>query len=112
MGIEQSIEVILGELSEVKEILQELRSPQKNPEPADRCQLKDACEITGLSKAAIYKLTHEKKIEFMKFGSRLVFSRRKLAAWVDKNTLPPSYPEDELNANLVKSAKKHLRNGK
>ena len=59
MGIEQSIEVILGELSEVKEILQELRSPQKNPEPADRCQLKDACEITGLSKAAIYKLTHE-----------------------------------------------------
>ena len=112
MGIEQSIEVILGKLSVVEEILQDLRNPQKPQELPDRCQLKDACEITGLSKAAIYKLTHEKKLPHAKFGSRLIFSRRQLTIWVDEHTLLPSSPSDELKANLVKSAKKHLRNGK
>ena len=82
-----------------------------SPEP-DRCTLTTACEITGLGKASIYKLTHEKKIPHMKYASRLVFSRRELAAWVDEHTLPPPSPDDEINANLVKSANKHLRNGK
>jgi excisionase family DNA binding protein len=86
-----------------------LKPPQTE---SDRCQLKDACEITGLGKPAIYKLTSEKKIPYMKFGSRLVFSRQKLAAWVEEHTLPSSSPADELNDNLVKSAEKQLRHAK
>jgi len=57
-------------------------------------------------------MTHENKIVHAKFGSRLVFSRRQLAAWVESRTLPPSSPEDELKTNLIKSADKKLRNEK
>jgi excisionase family DNA binding protein len=84
--------------------------PPSQLEPSDRCALEDACIITGLSKASIYKMTHEKKIPYAKFGSHLVFSRRQLAAWVESHTLPPSSPEDELKDNLIKSAEKKLRN--
>lgn len=81
------------------------------PETSDRCQLNDACEITGLSKAAIYKLTHERGIPHAKFGSRLVFSRRQLAAWIDSRTISPESASDEMNIALAAAAKKHLRNG-
>lgn len=112
MGIETSLEIILAKVTSIENYLQDSKEPQKNSEPSDRCQLKDACEITGLSKASLYKLTHGKKIPHLKFGSRLVFSRRSLAAWVESLTLSPSNPEDEIKANLIKSAEKHLRNAK
>ncbi|MEI6048847.1 MAG: helix-turn-helix domain-containing protein [Bacteroidota bacterium] len=102
-------ETIDARLANIENLLSAISQPQRPPELPDRCQLRDACEITGLSKAAIYKMTHEKTLPFMKFGSRLVFSRRQLTTWLDEHTLSPSSPEDELKANLVRSAKKHLR---
>jgi excisionase family DNA binding protein len=105
-------EIIDKRLSNIENILLDLKHPERPPEPTDRCQLKDACEITGLSKAAIYKLTHEKGIPHAKFGSRLIFSRRSLIAWVNDHTVSPTAKEAELKANLVKSAKKRLRNAK
>jgi hypothetical protein len=56
-------------------------------------------------------MTHEKLIPYQKFGSRLVFSRRQLITWVEKHTVAPSDPEDEVKDKLVKSAQKKLRNG-
>ena len=112
MSVENPFTEIDKRLSNIETLLLDLKHPQRPPEPSDRCQLKDACEITGLSIAAIYRLTHEKKIPHLKFGSRLVFSRRSLAAWVESHTVPSSSPADELKTNLVKSAKKHLRNAK
>jgi excisionase family DNA binding protein len=82
------------------------------PEIPDRCTLIDACEITGLGKAAIYKAVGKKEIPYSKFGSRLIFSRKELVFWVESHTLPSSSPDDEMTANLVKSAQKHLRNAK
>lgn len=105
-------ETIDARLANIESLLLDIKHPERPPEPSDRCQLKDACEITGLGKAAIYKLTHEKKLPHMKFGSRLVFSRRQLIAWVESHTIAPTAKEDEIKANIVKSAKKHLRNGK
>lgn len=113
MSTENPFDVIEKRLSEIETLLQEIKNPiTLKQEPQDRINLTDACEITGLSKASIYKMTHEKRLPHMKFGSRLVFSRRQLTIWVESHTLPSSSPEDELNANLVKSAKKHLRNAK
>lgn len=96
---------------QVTKCLNDKLSPAQ-PEQPDRCGLEDACIITGLSKQSIYKMTHEKKLPFMKFGSRLVFSRRQLTIWRDEHTLSPSSPEDEVKDNLTKSAQKHLRNAK
>lgn len=80
------------------------------PELSDRCQLKDACEITGLSRAAIYKLTSARELPHMKFGQRLVFSRRVLAAWVNERTVLPVDPSQAIKDGLKKSANKKLRN--
>jgi hypothetical protein len=115
MGIEQSLETILGKLTCLEEILQEIRSPQKSQEPSDRCGINEACIILGTpeaptSKAQVYKLTSEKKLPHAKFGARLVFSRRQLLAWVESHTISPTTEEDEIKGNLIKSAKKHLRN--
>lgn len=102
-------EILDARLATIEGLLLDLKHPERPAEPSDRCQLKEACEITGLSKAAIYKLTHDKGIPHAKFGSRLIFSRRSLIAWVDAHTVSPTATGDEMKANLVKSAKKHLR---
>ena len=112
MSVENPFTEIDKRLSNIENLLLDIKHPERPPEPSDRCQLKDACEITGLSKAAIYKLTHEKGIPHAKFGSRLIFSRRSLIAWVDSHTISPTATEDEMKANLVKSAKKRLSHGK
>lgn len=104
-------ETIDARLANIENLLLDIKHPQRPPEPSDRIRLEEACNITGLSKAAIYKLTHEKNLPHAKFGSRLIFSRRQLTNWVESHTISPTLKEDELNANLVKSAKKHLRNG-
>lgn len=80
-----------------------------SPEVQDRCLLQDACEITGLSRAAIYKLTSEKRLPHMKFGQRLVFSRRQLAAWVEERTVAPPDPVRDIKDGLTRSAEKKLR---
>lgn len=90
----------------VRNCLTDKLSPPQ-PTQSDRCTLADACAITGLSKAAIYSATHLKRIPYAKFGSRLVFSRRQLAQWVQEHTLTPT-DNNEVNDNLKLSAEKKL----
>jgi excisionase family DNA binding protein len=97
--------------SQVKKCLDEKLTPPQL-ESSDRIGLAEACEITGLSRASIYKNTHEKRIPHLKFGSRLVFSRRQLTTWIEEHTVLPQNPEAEMNAALAASAQKHLRNAK
>jgi excisionase family DNA binding protein len=109
MKMTNPFEVLDERLSNIESLLLDIKHPQRPPEPSDRCQLKDACEITGLSKAAIYKMTHEKTLPHAKFGSRLIFSRRSLIAWVDSHTVSPTAKEDEIKAKLIASAEKKIR---
>ncbi len=76
--------------------------PQQLP---DRCTFEDALGLTGLSKSKLYKLTSSKQIPHKTFGSRLVFSRSDLQAWVDSQTID----SDNSSANelaLAKNARK------
>lgn len=41
------------------------------------------------SKAKIYKLTSSGHIPFRKYGNRLVFSRKELLAWAERQTVAP-----------------------
>lgn len=78
------------------------RSEIKTP---DRCYFNEALEVTGLSKSKLYKLTSAGEIPCKQFGSRLVFSRKELLAWVDQQTKPKNnYSEDVLR--LAKIANK------
>lgn len=91
-----------------------LKPPQELP---DRCGIDEACIILGTpekpaSKAKVYQLTHLKKLPFMHYGRILQFSKRALLAYREANTVTPFSPEDEMKANLIKSAEKKLRNEK
>ena len=110
-------DVLEERLTAIERILQEIKSPQKPSEPDDRCGIEEARIILGtpgrpVSKALVYKLTHGKKVQFMKFGRALVFSRKQLLSYREEHTLTPSSPVDTLRYNIIASAKKHMRNAK
>ncbi|MGV8880058.1 MAG: helix-turn-helix domain-containing protein [Sphingobacteriaceae bacterium] len=81
----------------------------KNQSPespqSDKCNLSDALKVTGLSKSKMYKLTSTNKIPFESYNNRLVFSRKKLEAWIkDKTFIKHDYSGAILN--LAKCAER------
>lgn len=106
-------ETIDARLANIEKLLLDIKHPERPPEPSDRIGIKEACLITGLSKAAVYKYTHLKQMPHLKFARRLVFSRRQIESWVEDHTLQPIDSLSEtMNQNLRRSAKKHIRNEK
>ena len=79
-------------------------------QPSDRCTLKDALEITGLSKSKLYKLTSTKEIPFKTYGNRLIFSRKELEVWVQDQTIDKAV-SSEASLTLAKSARRKQRRG-
>jgi predicted DNA-binding transcriptional regulator AlpA len=67
-------------------ISKELSATPESPQLPDRCSIKEALEITGLSKSRLYKLTASYAIPCSKFRKRLVFSRIELLRWVENQT--------------------------
>ena len=78
------------------------------PQVADRCGLKEAAEITGFSQGTIYKMTSAGKLPHTKFGNKLVFSRRLLADWMEKNTTTPIDRKEKIAKKQQESAIKKL----
>lgn len=58
-----------------------------------------------MSKAKLYKLTASGNIPCRKFGQKLVFSRKDLLLWAEKQTKPKSNKE-EILLNLARSARR------
>jgi excisionase family DNA binding protein len=80
------------------------------PEPMpDRCTLPEACQITGLSKSLVYKMSMDGVIPKEKYGKRLVFSRKALNEWVQARTVSMASPEKIMSGSLQKSANKKLQ---
>lgn len=46
--------------------------------------LSEACELTGLSKSTIYRLTSERNIPHLKRGGKLLFNRNELTSWLQE----------------------------
>jgi excisionase family DNA binding protein len=99
--------------AEIKNCLRESIEEIKNlptPEPLpDRITLFEACELTGFSKSQIYKSTMLNEIPFQKFGKRLVFSRKGLTEWMERNTISAPIAGDIMDERLAKSAKRQLK---
>ncbi|MAG34825.1 MAG: hypothetical protein CL878_01025 [Dehalococcoidia bacterium] len=45
--------------------------------------------IIGLATSTIYKMVHERRIPFVKLGSRLLFSEERIRRWVGENSTEP-----------------------
>lgn len=58
-----------------------------------------------ISKAKLYKLTASENIPCRKFGQKLVFSRKDLLLWAEKQTKPKSN-QQEIVLSLARSARR------
>jgi len=76
------------------------------PEPSDRLTADQACELLNRTRSWIFKKTMLKKIPFSKFGSRLVFSRKELTAWMQSQTIPAENPGEVMSDRLAETAKR------
>jgi len=91
------------------ETIEEIKSlPTPEPLP-DRITLSEACELTGLSKSLIYKLSMLDEIPRSYYGKRLVFSRKDLSAWMQQRTISGPSALEIMDNRLSKSAKKQLQ---
>lgn len=108
--MENPFDILEKRLINIERMISELQRPEKvsEPEPQDRIGLNEALKVTGLSKSSIYKLTHERKIPFEKYGIKLVFSRRQLAEWVEENTISPDAEVSGMMDRLARSARRQL----
>jgi excisionase family DNA binding protein len=82
---------------------------EPEPEPSDRLNADEACELLNRTRSWLFKKTMERGIPFSKFGSRLVFSRRELQAWMESQTIPVLNPSEVMNDRLAKAAKRRSK---
>lgn len=90
----------------LRDAVAEIKAIPDPPKLPDRCTLPEACDITGLSKSAIYKLCMDNVIPYEKYGRRSVFSRKKLHSWMEARTISPPSPDQVMTDRLSNSAKK------
>lgn len=72
----------------VRDAISNIPKPKEEPR-LDRIDVDEVSVITGLKIPQIYKLTHRNEIPFKKFGKRLVFSRKEILQWVERQTKQP-----------------------
>ena len=93
----------------LRDAIAEIKAIPDPPKLPDRCTLPEACEITGLSRSLLYKLSMDGEIPKQKYGRRLVFSRKALNEWVQARTVSIANPDNIIYDRLQKSAKKKLQ---
>jgi len=79
---------------------------EPDTEPSDRLNVDQACELLNRTRSWIFKKTMLKEIPFSKFGSRLVFSRKELTAWMQSQTIPAENPGEVMSDRLAETAKR------
>ena len=92
-----------------RESIEEVKNLPIQPEKSDRCNFKEALEITGLKQSAIYKMTMRGEIPHQKFGKRLVFSRKDLDVWINKRTVRKQSYKEIASLHLAKTAEERIR---
>ena len=53
----------------------------------ERLSLPEAAQYLGVSKSAMYKFTHTKKIPYYKFGRSVYFNTKEIDAWLMENSV-------------------------
>jgi excisionase family DNA binding protein len=93
----------------IRESIEEMRNiPQPAP-PPDRISFDEACEIAGLSRSLMYKKSMDGSIPKLKYGNRLVFSRKEIESWMELRTIRTQSLEETATKQLQKVARKLLK---
>lgn len=104
-------EIIDARLANIESLLLDIKHNPKPPELPDRMDLDELCKYFGLSKPFVYKETSTgaKGMPCERFGNRLVFSRKKIKAWMAERTISKQSPAEIATKGLQAAAKKKLR---
>jgi excisionase family DNA binding protein len=92
----------------LRDAIAEIKAIPEPEKPADRMTLPEACDLTGLSRSLLYKMSMDGTIPRQKYGKRLVFSRESLNEWMQVRTVSMASPESVMTGRLQKSAKKKI----
>jgi excisionase family DNA binding protein len=93
----------------LRESIEEIKKlPAPEPLP-DKINLTDAMQLTGLKKSALYKMTMDGTIPHLKYGKRLIFSRKELTTWMEKRTVRNATNEEAASRHLQTEATKRLK---
>jgi len=92
--------------NELIDAIHEIRSIPTPAEIEDRCDLKEACEITGCSESKMYKLSMDRKVPVKRFGRKLIFSRKALRDWMEANTVTKTPADEVMTDRLAKKARR------
>ena len=49
--------------------------------------INDVCELLGLSRSAVYKMVHTKRIPYVKIGRLVKFKPSKIRSLIEKNSV-------------------------
>ncbi len=104
-------DVIDARLTNIENLLLDIKHDPKPPELPDRMDVEDLCRDFGFSKAFVYRETSTglKQMPCKRFGNRLVFSRKQILAWMAERTICKQAPSETVKKTLQKSAAKKLR---
>ena len=99
------LDYIFTTREEISKIIREVIAdliPKKEEKPyqiTDTLNLNSLLELLSengcdCTKSSIYKMTSNNEIPYMKFGSRLVFSRKDIIEWLHAKTILPVTTDD------------------
>ncbi len=65
---------------------------KENKKVIQLLSVRDVTEMTGLSVFTIYSWVSQKKIPFVKIGSRTLFDSKDILAWIEAHKVQPEGP--------------------
>ena len=98
--------------TELRELINEILSEREIrsvPQPLSQTGgIELAEQVLGRSKSWLYKATSQNIIPYKKFGSKIIFNRSDLEAWLNDRAIDPAHSMDAIDDKLRESAKKKL----
>lgn len=82
----QVVAQLAGEISTLKNLIEEIRHTNQHPEPDELMTIKQAGEFLHLTVQTLYNKVSKNEIPFMKRGKRLYFSKDELTEYLKKGS--------------------------
>src|SRR5690554_3466352 len=82
----QVVAQLAGEISTLKNLIEEIRDTSQHPEPDELMTIKQAGEFLHLTVQTLYNKVSKNEIPFMKRGKRLYFSKDKLIEYLQQGS--------------------------
>lgn len=82
----QEVARLAGEISALKNLIEEIRDTSQKPEPDELMTIKQAGEFLHLTVQTLYNKVSKNEIPFMKRGKRLYFSKEQLIDYLKQGS--------------------------